>query len=111
MNASRINTSVFLAACLGLLIAGAPVEVHSRQSATQLAQHGTSFACLGLGASAVSSLQVHWNPASEIKLEPQSTEILYQNTKALIENNQVLIVTRLPRAGLSDSPAKPLMAI
>jgi hypothetical protein len=33
-------------------------------------------------------------------------EVLYQNTKALVENNQVLIVTRLPRAGLSELLAK-----
>jgi hypothetical protein len=33
-------------------------------------------------------------------------EVLYQNTKALVENNQVLIVTRLPRAGLLELLAK-----
>ena len=99
-----------LAACLGLLIAGAAVEVNSREAATQLA-HVSSSARLRSGVSATSSLQVHWTPVIEVNCEPLSTEILYQNTKALIENNQVIVVTRLPRAGLSDSPAKPLGAI
>lgn len=40
--------------------------------------------------------------------EPE--EIFYKNTKALVENNQVLIVTRLPRAGLSELLAKKPVA-
>ncbi len=40
----------------------------------------------------------------------QPEGILYQNTRALVENNQVLVVTRLPRAALSVMLAKPLAA-
>lgn len=36
----------------------------------------------------------------------ESVKIFYQNSRALVRNDEVLIVTRLPRAGLSNFPAK-----
>lgn len=36
----------------------------------------------------------------------EADEVLYQNTKALADNNQVLIVTHLPRAALSELLAR-----
>jgi hypothetical protein len=38
------------------------------------------------------------------RVEPEA--VPYQNSKALVEQNRVLIVTHLPRAALSDSLAK-----
>jgi hypothetical protein len=115
VNESRnTNTPLFitvLCACLGLLVVGAPAQGSARQAATEVAQYGTSAIHLRLAASAVSSLQVlkiddRWLPDPAAR-EGQPEEILYQNTKALTDNNQVLLITHLPRAALSEQPAKP----
>jgi hypothetical protein len=101
-----------LAACLGLLIIGVPAQVNARQTAMEVAHYGTSSIRLSLVASTVSSLQVlkvddRWLPDVGTRVNNQPERVLYQGPKAPVENNQVLIVTRLPRAALSDLPANP----
>jgi hypothetical protein len=121
VNESRnTNTPLFitvLCACLGLLMVGVPpAQGSARQTATEVGQYVASSTRLRLAASVVSSLRVlkiddRWLPDSATQAEGQPTEILYQNTKPLTNNNQVLLITHLPRAALSDTPAKPLKAV
>jgi hypothetical protein len=118
--ARNTNTPLFitvLCACLGLLTVGAaPAQGSTRQAATEVVQYGASSTCLRLAASAVSTLQVlkiddRWLPDSVAQAKGQPAEILYQNTKALTDNNQVLVITHLPRAALSDSPSEIAKAV
>jgi hypothetical protein len=105
-----------LCACLGLLIIGVPAEVNARQAATEVAYHYVASSTrLRLAASAVSSLQVRkadvpWHPGLAAQATGQPEVKSYQNSKALIDTNQVLLVTHLPRAALSEQPAKSLPA-
>jgi len=121
VNESRnTNTPLFitvLCACLGLLVVGAPAaQGNARQTATEAAQYGAASTCLRLAASAVSTLQVlkiddRWLPDSMARGEGQPEEILYQNPKALADKTEVLLITHLPRAALSDSASEPLKAV
>ena len=115
----NINASLFttaLCACLGLLAVGTPLQARARLRTAERDQFVyVSTIRSGFGAAVVVSLQKlkaadHWLADSVARVEGQPDELLYQNSKPLIEHNQVLIVTRLPRAGLSDAPAKPLAA-
>ena len=117
MNATRnTNSSLFstvLCACLGLLIVGTPLQAYAKLPATAQSAYASTIRS-GCGASVVASLQKlkiddRWLPDSVAPLEGQTEVILYQNTN-LVPNNQILIVTRLPRAALSDLPAKSLAA-
>jgi hypothetical protein len=102
-----------LCACLGLLIIGVPAETNARQVATEIAHHyGASPSRLSLSASVVSSLHTlkvddRWLPDSAVQTKGQPKVSLYQNTKALSDKTQVLLITHLPRATLSEQPAKP----
>jgi hypothetical protein len=101
-----------LCACLGLLVIGVPAQAHTWQATTEVAHHyGVSSSRLMLAASAVSNLRVlkvddHWLPdvAAQAKGQPEAN--FYHNTKALTDTNQVLLITHLPRAALSEQPAK-----
>lgn len=125
MNSSRhINTSLFvtvISACLGLLIVGVPVEGQVRRAADikwsdkapagvkSLLNNKAFISPLASFVVQAQKIAAAYNPHSSFgsygdRSEP--VEISYQNSKALVRNNQVLIVTRLPRAGLSDSLAK-----
>jgi hypothetical protein len=99
-----------LCACLGLLIIGVPAHTHARQAATEAGHHYVASSTrLRLAASAVSSLKalkvdVPWLPKFAVQAKGQPASILYQNTKALTDTHQVLVVTHLPRAALSEEP-------
>ncbi len=120
MNEPRNTNAPFsitvLCACLGLLITGVPAEINARQAAPEAVyQYVASSSRLRLAASAVSSLQVlnvdaRWLPDFAAQAKGQPEVVLYQNTKALTDNNQVLLITHLPRAALSEQPAKSLQA-
>jgi hypothetical protein len=105
-----------LCACLGLLITGVPAEVNARQATPEAVYHYVASSTrLRLAASAVSNLQVlkvdaAWLPDFAAQAKGQPEVSLYQNTKALINTNQVLLITHLPRAALSEQPAKSLPA-
>jgi hypothetical protein len=121
VNESRnTNTPIsitVLCACLGLLILGVPAQGSSaRQAVTEVAQYATSATRLRLAASVVSSLRVlkiedRWLPDSAAQAEGQPASILYRKTQIHPAINQFLNVTCLPRAAISDSPAKPLKAV
>jgi hypothetical protein len=121
VNESRnTNTPLFitvLCACLGLLTVGAlPAEGYVRQTATETVQYGASSTRLRLAASAVSTLRVlkiddRWLPDSVAETKGQPAEILYQNTKALTDKTEVLLITHLPRAALSDAPCETAQAV
>jgi hypothetical protein len=105
-----------LCACLGLLIIGVPAQGGVRRVTTEVAQYGASSTQLRLAASVVSSLQVlkldaRWLSDSAAQGEGQPQVILYSKTQAHTPINQVLNITCLPRAALSDSPAKSPAAI
>ena len=66
---------------------------------------------LGFEASVVVGLRKlksdeRWLPANAARAARLPAEISYHHTRPLADNLQVLIVTRLPRAGLSVVPAK-----
>jgi hypothetical protein len=109
------NASLFttvLCACLGLLIIGTPLQAQASRGTAQAYQSANASTLgSGFGASVVASLQKlrvddRWLPDSAAQAEVLSKEIFYRKTKPLAFNNQVLIVTRLPRAGLSDLSAE-----
>jgi hypothetical protein len=115
------NSSLFvtvLSACLGLVVVSVPVQA--------LAQHLATMTDASLSAKAkieVSSISKIQQPSSKQARKLAATRnshlslssrreynqpdvILYRNTKALTNHNQVLIVTHLPRAALSELLAK-----
>ena len=111
------NSSLFvtvLSACLGLVVVSVPVQA--------LAQHLATMTDASLSAKAkieVSSISKIQQPSSKQARKLAATRnshfslsnrreynqpdrVLYRNTKALTNHNQVLIVTHLPRAALSE---------
>ena len=120
MNESRNNNAplfiTVLCACLGLLTTGVPAEASARQAATEVAYHYVASSTqLRLAASAVSTIKVlkvddRWPVDFDLKTKGQLDLNLYQNSKALTDNHQVLLVTHLPRAALSEDSAKSLTA-
>ena len=124
VNSSRpINTSLLLTviACLGLLIVGVPVQAIAQSAREDVRCYGEAPARIeqllnskvfisplagfvaDLGK--LISTEKH-DPVGSGRERAASVRIFYQNSEALIENNEVLIVTHLPRAGLSDLPTK-----
>ena len=102
-----------LCACLGLLITGAPAQVHARQAwaAAEGQHYVASSTRLRLAASAVSPLQVlkidlPWLPDFAARAKALPETVLYQNSKALTDPTRVLLITHLPRAALSDLPGE-----
>jgi hypothetical protein len=111
MHTSRItNASLFvtvLSACLGLVMTGVPAHAHTQQgiatsvNRSQALVAGAASHQLSpqqarkLAAAANSYFQIAACPAA---CEP--AEVLYQNHRALTDKNRILVVTRLPRAGL-----------
>jgi hypothetical protein len=101
-----------LCACLGLLTAGVPAEASARQAPAEAAYHYVaSSAQLRLAASAVTTIKVRkvddrWLADFDRQTKGQLDPNLYQNSKALTDTHQVLLVTHLPRAALSEHPAK-----
>jgi hypothetical protein len=113
------NTSLFvtlLSGCIGLLAVGVPPQMAAR-SVKDGVRYSTaalhSHLIVNVTADAHSPYQTgklatanisYFSVANSRKLR-QSQSPGYRNTRPLVENNQVLIVTNLPRAGLSDELA------
>jgi hypothetical protein len=100
-----------LCACLGLLTTGVPAQAHARQASAEIAHYRASSIHLRLAASAVSSLQVlnidkHWLPDVAVQSQCRTEAILLRKSEVHTRLNQVLTITNLPRAALSDEPAK-----
>jgi hypothetical protein len=95
------------------LIVGTPLQAYAKLPASAESAYASTIRS-GCGASVVASLQKlkidnRWMPDSIAQVQGQTEVILYENTN-LVPSNQILIVTRLPRAALSDLPAKSLAA-
>jgi hypothetical protein len=116
VNESRnTNASLFittLCACLSLLVVGTPLQAQAKLPAPERNQSAyASRIHSGFGASVVASLQKlqledQWLPDSVAQVKGQPEEVLYQNARALVEINHVLLITHLPRAALSDLPCE-----
>lgn len=119
------NPSLFvtvLFGCLGLLVIGVSPDVAARTVSSGV-RHTTealhSRLIVNAKVSKQSTFQSHkrvTTKKSAVSLSNANNladceAVLYQNTRALIENTRVLLVTHLPRAALSDSPAnEPAMS-
>ena len=129
VNSSRhINTYLLLtvlSACLGLSIVGVPVQAiaqsqredvgcseeapakieHFLNSKVFISPLARFVADLG---KLISIEKYDLIGSRHERNEP--VKIFYQNSQSLVPYDEVLIVTRLPRAGLPDLLAKPLAA-
>jgi hypothetical protein len=117
----NINTSLVvtvISACLGLVVVGVPAHTLAEHLATTT--DAAQLVKKRLEDSIISKLkqplpkQARQLPATHNPQIPAGIHyehrppavILYHNTKALADNNQVLIVTHLPRAALSELLAR-----
>ena len=110
------NTSLFvtvLSGCIGLLAVGVPPQIAARS-----VKDGVRYSTAALHSRLIVNVKADaQSPYQSGKLAATNTSYFsvetsrklvqspppgYQNTKPLVENNQVLIVSNLPRAGLSD---------
>ena len=122
MNAPRNNnTSIFTAvicACLGVLVVGTPTYAHARRASAEIYRfESASVIRNGFEASVVVitlrklKQDGRWLPRPAVRAEASPEENFYRNEKPLAGPHQVLVVTRLPRAGLSDLPAESPKAL
>lgn len=122
MNAPRNNNaSIFTAlvcACLGVLVAGTPTYAHARRASTEVYRfENASVIRNRFEASVVVvtlrklKLDDRWLPRPVPRAEASPEENFYRNHKPLAGPHQVLVVSRLPRAGLSDSSAESPKAL
>lgn len=107
-----------ISACLGLVVVGVPAHalvehLTTTTDAAQLVKKRLEDSIISKlkqpSSEQARQLAATHNPRSSAEIHyehRQPDAILYQNTKALADNNQVLIVTHLPRAALSDLPAQ-----
>jgi hypothetical protein len=109
MHKLRLNNATFfvtvMSACLGLLIGGVPLEAHARQGSANAADKSQSAtnATEPESPAQAQKLAATYNSAFSMggcREHGEPAEVFYTNTRALADNDQVLIVTRLPRAGL-----------
>ena len=110
------NAALFvtvLSACLGLVVVGAPTEARARPSSA-VDQLGFVKVCTPVRVNdRRPSNQVYKFPAihgsrfASVKAKTQGgvQPVFYRNRGPLARNNQVLIVKRLPRAGLEPAAA------
>lgn len=106
-----------MSACLGLLIVGVPVEAIA-QSAREVIRCSDEapakierllnaevfinpLAGFVAGLGKLISVEKYDLPGCRDE-RAESVKIFYQNSQALVGNDEVLIVTHLPRAGLSN---------
>lgn len=110
-----------LSACLGLLILGVPVQAIAQTARESVRRADEAHATIeqllnskvfisplaGFVADLGKLISVEkYEPIGSHSASDEPVKSFYQNSKALVPRNQVLIVTRLPRAGLTDLPAK-----
>jgi hypothetical protein len=87
---------------------GVPAQADARQAFAETAHYRASSIHLSLAASVVSNLPAlkvddRWLPASAAQTDGPTEAVSYQNnSKALDEIKQVLNITCLARAALSD---------
>ena len=121
MNAPRNNNaSIFTAvicACLGVVVAGTPLHAHARGARAEVYRfESASVIRNGFEAAVVISLrklkqEPRWLPRYVASASLSPAENFYCNERPLAAPHQLLVVTRLARAGLSDSSAQSPKAL
>ncbi len=115
MHTSRItNASLFvtvLSACLGLSMTGASSQIQAQQGAAVNESQALVFNAFSqhLSPQQVRKLAASNNSYFQVAIchtQGEPAEAVYQNTRALTDKNQLLVVTRLPRAALTRLPAE-----
>ncbi|HEX8776395.1 MAG TPA: hypothetical protein VF735_22690 [Pyrinomonadaceae bacterium] len=112
MHTSRItNASLFvtvLSACLGLVMTGVPAHAHTQPG---LAAAVNRSQALVAGAASqpqqarkLAAVSNSYFQIAACQPAGEPAEVFYQNNKALTNLNRLLVVTRLPRAGLAPPP-------
>ena len=112
MHTSRItNASLFvtvLSACLGLAMTGVPAHAHTQQGIATAVNRSQALvagaASQQLSPQQARKLAAASNPYFQMAachVHVERVEVFYQNTRALSNKDQLLIVTRLPRAALA----------
>ena len=116
MNAPRNNNGSILTAlvcaCLGVLVAGAPVHAHvgGRTAAEVYRFESASVIRNAFAPSVVVTLRKlkqddRWLPRPESRAGATPDQNFYQNSKPLAALHSRVVVTRLARAGLAESLA------
>jgi len=121
VNAPRNNNaSIFTAlvcACLGVLVTGTPLHAHARRATTEVYRfESASVIRSGFTPSVVVTLRKlkldgRWLPRPAVRAEASPDQNFYRNDKPHAALHQVVVVTRLARAGLSDSSAESPKAL
>jgi len=100
-----------MCACLGVLVAGTPTYAHARRAASEVYRFENASAIRSTFApSVVVTLRKlksdgRWLPRPAARDGATAGVNFYQNDKPLASLHQVVTVTRLARAGLSESLA------
>jgi hypothetical protein len=115
VNAPRNNNaSIFTAvicACLGVLVAGAPTYAHARRASSEVYRfESASVIRSTFSPSVVVTLRKlrrdgRWLPRPAARDGAPAGDNFYRNDKPLAALHSRLVVTRLARAGLSESLA------
>ena len=98
-----------LSACLGLLVTGVPSQVYALEGTATTRASGSQPLVVHVSFERLAPKQARrpaavsnsYFQAGVCRAQNRPAEIFYQNTRALTATDQVLVVTRLPRAGLS----------
>jgi hypothetical protein len=117
MHTSRItNASLFvtvLSACLGLSMTGASAHARAKPRASAAVNESQALVFQAfsqhLSPQHVRKLAATNNSYFQIAVchaQGEPPENFYKNTRALIDKNRLLVVTRLPRAWLVSLPAE-----
>ncbi len=117
MNAPRNNNAAIftavICACLGVVVAGTPLHAHARGSSAEVYRFESASvirngfeASVAVGIRKVKEAR-RWLPRpAALDAATAPAENSYRNDLSLASPLQVLVVTRLARAGLSDSSAQ-----
>lgn len=118
MHTSRItNVSLFvtvLSACLGLSMTGASSHAYAQQQGARAAASESQSLVFRAFSQHLSQQQVRKLAATNnsyfqiavCQSQGEAEENFYKNTRALIDVNRLMVVTRLPRAWLVSLPTE-----
>lgn len=109
MTRLKVNNTPFfvtvLSACLGLVAAGVPARAHQRASSVLSEIAATACANGAYLHSSNQSLKLtavyNSHPLPDaFESDPEPPKVQYKNRNPLASNQQILVVTRMPRASL-----------
>ena len=114
------NASIFTAvicACLGVVVAGTPAYAHARGARAEAYRfESASVIRSGFQASVAVGLrklkpEPRWLPRNAARDSASAADNFYRHDKPRAARDQVLVVTRLARAGLPDASAESPKAL